>query len=138
MTLLDAYAVVAFLTGGPAAPQVRAILREGNAALATANLCEALYVSERRVGIPVHRAIEALDPLLGTTITLLGLDLDISHRAAEIRVIHYNRQTRPISLADAILIASAAREHAIATADPDVIAVADEEHLDTVRLMQER
>lgn len=138
MTLLDAYAVVAFLTGGPAAPQVRAILREGKSALATANLCEALYVSERRVGIPVRRAMEALDPLLGTAITVIALDLDLSHRAAEIRVSHYNRQTRPISLADAILIASAAREHAIATADPDILAVAEEEHLETVRLMQER
>ena len=138
MTILDAYAVVAFLTGGPAAPQVRAILREGDAAVATANLCEALYVSERRAGIPVRRVMEVLDPLLGTAISMLALDLRLARRAADIRVIHYNRATRPISLADAILIASAAHEDAIATADPDVLAVAAEEHLQTVRLVQER
>jgi hypothetical protein len=45
VTLLDAYALIAFLVGGPATQDVRAILREGDAAVATANLVEALDVS---------------------------------------------------------------------------------------------
>ena len=64
MTLLDAYALIAFLVGGPATPQVRAILREGDAAVATANLVEVLDVSQRVHGMPIPRAVEILDPLL--------------------------------------------------------------------------
>ena len=44
MTLLDAYALIAFLIGGPAAAQVRSILREGDAGVTTANLVEVLDV----------------------------------------------------------------------------------------------
>ena len=138
MTILDAYAIVAFLLGGRAAPQVRTILRDGDAAVTTANLAEALYVSERRERVPVERVMQILDPLLGTAISVLPLDLHLSRRAAEIRVIHYNRSTRPISLADAILIASAAGEDLIATADADVLAVASAERIRTVPLNQER
>jgi hypothetical protein len=38
--LLDAYALIASLVGGPATMQVRRILRESDAAVATANLVE--------------------------------------------------------------------------------------------------
>ena len=40
-------ALIAFLVGGPARSQVRSILREGDAAVATVNLVEALDVSQR-------------------------------------------------------------------------------------------
>ena len=36
MMLLDAYALVAFLVGGPAASQVKGLLREGDVGVATA------------------------------------------------------------------------------------------------------
>ena len=64
MTLLDAYALIAFLVGGPATAQVRAILREGDAGVATANLVEVLDVSQRVHGVPIIRAAEILEPLL--------------------------------------------------------------------------
>lgn len=138
MTVLDAYALVVFLTGGPAAAQVRMILRGGGAAVATANLAEALYVSERRAGIPVHRSIQLLNPLFGGVITEVPLDTRRARRAAEIRVAHYHRSRRPISLADAILLASADPEDRIATSDPDVLAVAEAEQLNTLPLPTER
>ena len=134
MTILDAYALVAFLTGGAAAPQVRALLREGNAAVATANLAEALYVSERLAALPVARAMQVLDPLFSGVMTEVPLDTRRARRAAEIRVAH---SSRPISLADAILIASAGSDDVIATADPDVLVVAEAEQLGTVRLAHE-
>lgn len=136
MTLLDAYALIAFLVGGPAASQVRGLLREGGAAVATANLAEALDVSQRVYGLPIERAMAVLDPLFGGPLTTLplDLDLDVARRAAEIRSAHYHRSSRPISLADAILVASAGANGRIATADPDVLAVARAEGLDTVPL----
>ena len=137
MTILDEYALVAFLTGGPAAAQVRMILREGGAAVATANLAEALDVSERRAGIPVARSMQLLDPLFSGVLTEVPLDTRRARRAAEIRVAHYHRSRRPISLADAILVASARPEDRIATADLDVLDVAEAEQLTTLRLAGE-
>jgi predicted nucleic acid-binding protein len=132
--LLDAYALMAFLAGGPAAPQVRALLREGGSAVATANLAEALDVSERVFGVPIARAMEILEPLFEGSLTVVPLGLATAQQAAEIRVRHYHRSSRPITLADAVLIASAGRADAIATADPDVLAVTLMEGRKTVPL----
>lgn len=137
MTLLDAYALIAFLIGGPATPQVRATLREGDAAIATANLVEALDVSQRVHGLPIPRALEILDPLFESTLTAVPLDADIARRAAEIRASHYHRSSRPISLADAVLLASAKQGDRIATSDPDVLAVARVERLESVTLPEQ-
>ena len=134
MTLLDAYALIAFLVGGPATPQVRAILREGDAAVATANLVEVLDVSQRVHGLLIPRAVEILEPLLEGPLTAVPLDSAVARRAAEIRARHYHRSSRPISLADAVLIASAKQGDRIATADPDVLAVANAEQLESVAL----
>lgn len=134
MTLLDAYALVAFLVGGPATPQVRAILREGDAAVATANLAEALDVSQRLYGLQILRAMEILEPLFGEALTAIHLDVEVARRAAEIRARHYHRSSRPISLADAVLVASARPGDRIATADAAVLAVAGTEELASVAL----
>lgn len=134
MILLDAYALVAFLVGGPATTQVRAILREGDAAISTANLAETLDVSGRVHGLSIARAMEIIEPLLATSLAAIPLDVVVAQRAAEIRARHYHRSTRPISLADAVLVASARRGDRIATADPDVLAVAAAERLETVTL----
>ncbi len=134
MILLDAYALIAFLVGGPAAPHVRALLREGDAVVATANLAEALDVSQRVHDLPIGRAMEVLDPLLEGPLKARPLDVAVARRAAEIRAGHYHRSTRPISLADAVLIASASEGDRIATADPDILAVAQAEGLESVAL----
>lgn len=134
MILLDAYALIAFLVGGPAAPHVRALLREGDAVVATANLAEALDVSQRVHDLPIVRAMEILDPLLEGPLMARPLDVAVARRAAEIRAGHYHRSSRPISLADAVLIASASGGDRIATADPDVLAVAQAEGLESVAL----
>lgn len=134
MTLLDAYALIAFLVGGPATPQVRAILREGDAAVATANLAEALDVSQRVHGLPILRAAEIIESLFEGALTAIFLDLAVARRAAEIRAKHYHRSLRPISLADAVLIASTNEGDRIATADPDVLAVASAEEFETIEL----
>lgn len=134
MTLLDAYALVAFLTGGPAAGHVRAILREGDAAVATANVAEVLDVASRAHGVSITLAMETLEPLLEGPLAVVDLDLSMARRAAEVRANHYHRSTCPISLADAILIASAGPADSIATADPDVLAVAVAEQIKTIDL----
>jgi predicted nucleic acid-binding protein len=137
VTLLDAYALIAFMVGGPAAPIVRASLREGDAAVASANLAETLDVSQRLYRLPIPRAMEILEPLLEGPLSAIALDLEIARRAAEIRAGHYHRASRPLSLADAVLIASAKSGDRIATADPHVLAVAREEKLDLLVLPEQ-
>jgi predicted nucleic acid-binding protein len=134
VTLLDAYALIAFMVGGAATQQVRAILREGDAAVATASLVEVLDVSQRVHAVPITRAVEVLEPLLAGPLTAVPLDSIVARRAAEIRARHYHRSTRPISLADAVLIGSAKPGDRIATADPHVLAVAKTERLKSVAL----
>ena len=137
MTLLDAYALIAFLVGGPATEQVRTILRNGDTAVATANMVEALDVSQRVYGLPIRRAVEILEPLLEGPLSAVSLDLSIAERAAEIRAGHYHRSTRPISLADAVLVASAKPGDVIATSDPDVLAVAAAEGIASIALPEQ-
>jgi predicted nucleic acid-binding protein len=131
---LDAYALIAFLVGGPATVQVRQILRDGDAAIATANLAEALDVSQRVFGLPIARASAILEPLFDEALHPVPLDGAVARRAADIRAEHYHRASRPISLADAVLLGSATQDDQIATADPDVLAVADAENLASVAL----
>jgi predicted nucleic acid-binding protein len=135
--LLDAYALIAFLVGGPAAARVRAILREGDAAVATANLAEALDVAGRIYGLAIERSVEVLDPLLEGPLTPVALDVPVAQRAADIRAEHYHRSTRPISLADAVLLASAGTVDRIATADPDVLAVAKSMQIAVIELPEQ-
>lgn len=134
MTLLDAYALIAFLVGGPAATEVRGILREGQAAIASTNLAESLDVSRRVHGLPIGSAMEIIEPLLEGPLTAIALDLPTARRAAEIRSRHYHRSKCPISLADAVLLATARPGDRLATADPDVLAVAPREEIEPLAL----
>jgi predicted nucleic acid-binding protein len=135
--LLDAYALIAFMVGGPAATQVRAILREGDAAFATTNLAETLDVSQRLYGLPIARAMDVLEPLFDGPLRPIPLDLSVAQKAAEIRAKHYHRTSCPLSLADAVLIASAKQDDSIATADPHVLAVAKIEKIKPVALPEQ-
>ena len=132
--MLDAYALVAFPVGGPAAAEVRAILREGDVGVTTANLAETLEIAERLYKLPVARAFGALQPLLQETLTAVPLDIATAHRAAELRVGHHHRRECPISLADTVFLASISDGDRLATADPDVLAVAEAEKIETVPL----
>ncbi|MFN8521315.1 MAG: PIN domain-containing protein [Chloroflexota bacterium] len=133
MILLDAYGLVALLAGRAAGMHVRALLREG-AGVATANLVEAYEVSERRYGVPIERSAEILEPLFDQALRAIPLDRAVARRAAEMRARHYHRSKRPISLADAILLASATAGDTIVTADPDVLAIAALEGIPTIEL----
>jgi predicted nucleic acid-binding protein len=134
VTLLDAYALIAFLVGGPPTREVRSILREGDAGVATANLVEVLDVSQRVYGVPTSRTLETIEPLLEGPLTAVVLGFSVARRAADIRARHYHRSSRPISLADAVLIGSAESGDRIATADPDVLAVAEAEAIESIAL----
>jgi predicted nucleic acid-binding protein len=113
---------------------VRAILREGKTAIATANLVEVFDVAERVHGLPVSRASDVIEGLFATTLSIVHLDEHLARRAGELRVEHYHRSRSPLSLADVILISSAQPGDRIATADPDVLKTARTLGIETIEL----
>jgi PIN domain nuclease of toxin-antitoxin system len=127
LTFLDAYAMIAWLIGGPATEQVRTLLREDNAAIATVNLAETLDVAQRLYGIALARAMDLIEPLLGGPLTPVSLDVATATRAATLRARHYHRTKCPLSLADSILLACVRQTDRLATTDPHVLAVAADE-----------
>jgi PIN domain nuclease of toxin-antitoxin system len=134
VTILDAYALVAYVVGGPAQEKVTALLRQGKTAVATANLVEVFDVAERVHGLPVPRVSDVIDGLFAGSLSVVHLDEHLARRAAELRVEHYHRSRSPLSLADVILLASAQDGDRIATADPDVLATATTLGIETVEL----
>jgi PIN domain nuclease of toxin-antitoxin system len=134
VTLLDAYALVAFLADEPATAEVEAILRAAEAGVAVVNLAEAIDITSR-----VHRVAEsdlraALEPLLGTAVTVVAQGEAAAWRAAGLRRLYYDRRASALSLADCLLLAAIGEGDEVATADPAVSRVARSEGLRVVAL----
>lgn len=126
MTLVDAYALVAFVADEPAADAVERVLRAGGAEVVAINLAEAVDVCGRNHGIAADGVRNALEPLfLGGVLRPRSSGEREAWRAAEIRSAHYHRKDCPLSLADCFLLAHALEQgDEIATSDPHVAAVA--------------
>jgi PIN domain nuclease of toxin-antitoxin system len=123
--LLDAYALVAFLTDEPAADDVDALLRRGDCAVNAVNFSEAVDVSCRVHDLDEGEVRSALDPLRATgQLDVVVASEASAWRAAQIRIDHYDRRLRPLSLADCFLLADSTSEDEIATADPVVAELA--------------
>lgn len=125
MILLDAYAIIAVLVDEPASDEVAALLAQGDCGVCTVNLAEAADVLARTRGLPISRTRDAVESLSAGALTILDLDSRRAWRAADVHARHYRRRASEISLADCVLIASAAPgRDTIATPDPPVIAAA--------------
>jgi PIN domain nuclease of toxin-antitoxin system len=125
--LLDAFALIALLGGEPAADEVEAILRRGEAAITAINLAEALDVLERVEGIAPDSLDALTMPLIQESVRLIPVDEPLARRAATLRARHYHRTRAPLSLADCVLLAAAGAGDELATADRAVIGVARSE-----------
>ena len=127
--LLDAFALIALLAEEPAADEVEALLRAGEAAITAVNLAEALDVLQRVQGIPRERLQAVTMPLVGERMKLVPIDERIARDAADIRARRYHRTRAPLSLADCILLAATGASDALATADAPLIRVAEAENV---------
>ena len=124
MTVLDAYALVAFLLDEPAAKEVERLIRRGTTAIPVVNFAEALDVTQRVHGVPATDLRTVVQPLLGAPVRVLPHGESSAWRAADIRLRYYDRRTSPLSLADCLLLASVEPPDELATADPAIAAVA--------------
>ena len=133
ITLIDASALIALLGAEPAAGEVQELLNRG-ASMTTLNLAEAIDRLKRRYDLPVQRTRPVIEGLLAKSLTLLALGPAQAWRAGEIRGAHYHRSRCPISLADAVLVASTPANGRIASADGALLAVAAREGIATAAL----
>ncbi len=132
-TLIDASALIALLGAEPAAGEVQELLNHG-AAMTTLNLAEAVDRLKRRYDLEIERTRPVIEGLLTQSLTLLPLGAAQAWRAGEIRAAHYHRSRCPISLADAVLVASAPAGGRIASSDGCVLSVAASEGIATAAL----
>lgn len=130
MTILDAYAVIAFLRGEPAAAHVRPLLEDGNGALTAVGLAEVLDHLVRLADADEDDA--ALDLAQLGLLDALSVHADTGSAAGRLRARYYHRSRCAVSMADCIAAETArATGRPLATADPDLLDVCHAESIDT-------
>ena len=132
-TILDAYALIAFLVDEPAAPEVERLLRS-RAAITSVNFAEVLDRLVRGHGLPEDAVHATLTPLLDERLERIDVDFPLAVGAARLRAEHYHRSQRPLSLADCVCLAAAGPGDAVATADGSMLDTATAAGIKTVQL----
>jgi ribonuclease VapC len=123
MTVLDAYAVIAFLRDENAADEVAALLRAPTL-LPTVNQAEVLDQLVRVYGRDADDVEADLALLSETGMAVAPRDASSAVLAGRLRARHYHRERCAVSLADCVAAATALRaEQPLATADPALAAV---------------
>ena len=133
MTVLDAYAVIAYLRDEPAADHVRPLLAAGDAALTAVGLAEVLDHLVRVADAEEDDVVLDLAQL--GLIEAIPVEATIGNAAGRLRARHYHRARCPISMADCIAaeIARVTRRP-LATADPDLLDVCLAERIEIIPL----
>lgn len=120
MTVLDAYAVIAYLRGEPAAPQVAEILRGEQYAVTALGLAEVVDRMVRLAGIDERELVLDLADL--GLLDTVAVDGQLGLAAGRFRARHYHRVRRAVSMADCVAAAAAqSLAQTLATADPDLL-----------------
>ena len=135
MTVLDAYAVIAFLRAEPAAAQVKDVLKQADAGLTVVGVAEVLDHLIRMVGADEEDAtldVAQLGLLDGIPVTP-----DLGAAAGRLRARHYHRKQCVVSMADCIAAETArARNEQLATSDPHLLDVCHTENIGHLVLPQ--
>ena len=134
MIVLDAYAVIALLSGEPARDEIADLLRTGNAHLSVLNLAEVIDRLGRK-GMPVDMVSSSINNLVEGGLRVVHVDREMAELAAHLRVKHYHRQSCSLSMADCMALATTIwGKGALATADPALIATSKSEGVPVVNL----
>jgi len=123
MTVLDAYAIIAYLRAEPSSAQVASLLR-GPTQLTAVNAAEVCDQMARVFGSDPD-AVEADLALLGHAgMALIPVPPEMAIEAGRIRARRYHREHAAVSLADCVAAAAAlAVQQPLATADPALASV---------------
>lgn len=133
MTVLDAYAVLAYLKGEVAAAEVRALFEDAAETLTALGVAEVMDHLIRIAGADEEDAVLDLAQL--GLLDGRPVDSTLGIAAGRLRARHYDRRRCQVSLADCVA-AEAARAggEALATADPDLLDVCHAEGIAVVVL----
>jgi PIN domain nuclease of toxin-antitoxin system len=120
VTVLDAYAVIAYLRAEPAAGEVRPLLDSGEGTLTAVGVAEVLDHLVRLAGADEEDAV--LDVAQLGLLEGIVVDSDLGLAAGRLRARRYHRIRCAVSMADCIA-AEAARQAAtrLATSDPQLL-----------------
>jgi PIN domain nuclease of toxin-antitoxin system len=126
LTILDAYAVLAYLKGEPAAGEVRGLLDVPNASLTALGVAEVVDHLVRIVGADEEDA--TLDVAQLGLADGIAVDSITGAAAGRLRARHYHRTSCPVSLADCVAAEVArSRKQSLATSDPHLLDVCHHE-----------
>jgi predicted nucleic acid-binding protein len=133
VTILDAYAVIAFLRGEPAAEHVRPLLEDRDAELTAVGLAEVLDHLIRLAKADEDDAVLDLAQL--GLLDPLPVDADLGSAAGRLRARRYHRTRCAVSMADCIAAVTArASGRRLATADPHLLQVCHVEDIPMIAL----
>lgn len=133
--LLDAVALIDLLVEGPRAPAVAELIEGGDASITSVTAAEVVDVSLLRLGVDPETAGATLDPLLRFALPVLNVGWREARIGGELRARRYHGARAPLSLADCLLMASAAwRGATTATSDAVLAQVAAAEGVPIRRL----
>jgi PIN domain nuclease of toxin-antitoxin system len=133
LTVLDAYAVIAFLRAEPAADEVALLLRSDDASLTSVGLAEVVDHLVRLAGIHEEEAFLDLAELgLHESVAIDSL---AGGQGGRLRARYYHRTRCAVSMADC-LAAVIARERSVplATSDSHLLDVCEAEGIDVIVL----
>lgn len=135
MTVLDTYAVIAFLRAEPAAAQVKTVLKQSDAALTTVGIGEVLDHLIRIIGADEEDA--TLDVVQLGLLDGIPVTPDLGAAAGRLRARRYHRTRCAVSMADCIAAEAArARNESLATSDPHLLDVCHAENIARLILPQ--
>lgn len=135
--ILDAYALIAALVGERARVDVEPLLPAG--VVCAPNLAEVVDVCVRVHGNAERIVRERLGWLITGGLEVAALDAAVALDAGGLRAKHYRRRHCEVSQGDCFALALAKRRGlGLATADPDLAAVARAEDVELVGLPDSR
>lgn len=117
-TVLDAYAIVAYLRGEPCAGEVADLLRDATI-LTSVNAAEVLDQMVRVFGAAPDSVDADLALLNHAGLAIIAVTHEIGVEAGRIRARRYHRDRSAVSLADCVAASAALASHCpLATSDP--------------------
>ena len=133
MTILDAYAVLAFLKNEAAASEVEALIAAGSTSLTVVGLAEVLDHLIRLGGADEEDA--SLDVAQLRLDDPVPIDERLAAAAGRLRARHYHRTRCSVSLADCLAAEVARSQHrSLATSDPALLDVCRDEDIAVIVL----
>jgi PIN domain nuclease of toxin-antitoxin system len=131
MTVLDAFALIAFLNGEPAAGMVEKELRRTGGdepVMSALNLAEVIDQLTRVAHFSEDAVASSIEMVVAGGLVITAVDEPTARLAGRLRAGHYKKKASSVSMADGVALATSIRlDRKLATADPELATMARKE-----------